>query len=485
MSSIESHPEDAAARPPTDTERPGSPILRFLGGAGTVTGSRFLLDTPHSRVLVDCGLFQGLKKLRLRNWEPFPVIPATIDTVVVSHAHVDHCGYLPALWRAGFRGRVLASRGTRELCEVILMDSARIQEGDAAFANRAGYSKHRPALPLYTQEHAKAVLECFETVPFHQTRDASKDVAIRLHHAGHILGSSLVEVQLDGGAMSRLTFSGDLGRLHHPLLVPPEPPPDSDVIVMESTYGDRIHEDERTVEDFVEAIVRTIDAGGVVVIPAFAVDRTELVLRLLGQLLDAGRIPQTPIYVDSPMALAALEIYRSAIREGWEGIRPELRGVDRPFTTHEVIEVRDVASSRELTESDEPGIVISASGMATGGRVLHHLAARLPDERNCVILVGYQAEGTRGRHMLEGCRTLKMLGRYVPVRARIVDLCTFSVHADKRELLTWAESATQKPDVAFVVHGEEDASAALRDELEAKLDWTAVVPRNLERVRLT
>jgi len=484
MSSAESQGRVTAAPERNPQRRPNAPILRFLGGAETVTGSRFLLDTPRSRVLVECGLFQGLKPLRLRNWEPFPIDPASIESVVLSHAHIDHCGYLPALWRAGFRGRVLASRGTRELCEVILMDSARIQEGDAEHANRVGYSKHTPALPLYTQDDARAVLECFETVPFHERREASEDVSIRLHHAGHILGSSLVAVGIDGTSGTSLTFSGDLGRPDHPLLVPPEPPPDAEVVVMESTYGDREHDDESTVDDFVDAIVRTIGGGGVVVIPAFAVDRTELVLRLLGQLRGAGRIPAAPIYVDSPMALAALDIYRRAIREGWEGIQPELRGDDRPFTAHPVFEVRDVAESRELVESDEAAIVISASGMATGGRVLHHLAARLPDPRNCVILVGYQSAGTRGRKLLDGARVLKMLGRYVPVRARIVDLCNFSVHADRSELLAWAGSAKRRPEVAFVVHGEPDASLALRDQLEASLDWTAVVPRNLERVRL-
>jgi len=332
MSSSEAgRPEDRVSST-DDLSRPAAPILRFLGAAGTVTGSRFLLDTPRARVLVECGLFQGLKKLRMRNWEPFPVPPATIDAVVVSHAHVDHCGYLPALWRGGFRGRVYASLGTRELCEVILMDSARIQEGDAAHANRIGYSKHSPALPLYTQEHAQHALDCFEAIPFHELTEVAPGVKVRLHHAGHILGSSIVEVEVDGFATSHVVFSGDLGRAEHPLLVPPAPPPDAEILVMESTYGNRVHEDERGVDEFVRAVVRTIDAGGVVVIPAFAVDRTELVLRLLGNLVEAGRIPDTPIYVDSPMALAALKIYRRAILEGWEDIRPDLRGNDRPFT---------------------------------------------------------------------------------------------------------------------------------------------------------
>jgi metallo-beta-lactamase family protein len=467
--------------------RPNAPILRFLGAAGTVSGSRFLLDTPHARVLVDCGLFQGLKDLRLRNWERFPIDPATVDAVVLTHAHLDHCGYLPALFKHGFRGRVLCTRGTRELCQVILTDSAFIQERDAEFANKHGFSKHEPALPLYTQEHAAAVLEQFETVPFHQPRALADGIEIGFHYAGHILGSSIVSMRLDyaadGRRDTRLTFSGDLGRPDHPLLRPPEPPPEADALVIESTYGNRSHEDELVEERFVDAISRTIDGDGTLLIPAFAVDRTEILLRMLEQLTRAGRIPATPIYADSPMALTALESYRRAIAEGWDEIRPELRGKEQPFSAGQLVEVRDVEDSKKLTASTEPKIVISASGMATGGRVLHHLAARLPDARNCVMLTGYQAAGTRGRHLLEGARTLKLLGRYVPVRAEVVDLTALSVHADRDELLAWAKRAPRKPDVSYVVHGEPAASEALRDALQEQLDFTAVVPKQLERIR--
>jgi metallo-beta-lactamase family protein len=468
----------------TEAKRPSAPILQFLGGARTVTGSRFLLDTKRSRVLVDCGLFQGLKKLRLRNWEPFPVDPATIETVVLTHAHLDHCGYLPALWKGGFRGRVLATQGTRDLCEIILMDSARIQEGDAAYANRMGFSKHEPALPLYGQEEAGRVLERFEVVPYREARSASADTELRFHHAGHILGSSFVELRIEDSVTSRIVFSGDLGRAEHPLLRPPPAPPEAEVIVIESTYGDRSHDDVDVAERFARAVSLTIGRGGMVVIPAFAVDRTELILRLLDQLAEAGRVPRVPVYVDSPMASAALGVYRRAILEGWDEIRPELLGDDEPFSAGQLIEVRSVEESRELTLSEDPAIVVSASGMATGGRILHHLAARLPDARNSVILVGYQSEGTRGRRLLEGVRTLKMLGRYVPVRAEIVDLTGFSVHADREELIDWARRARRRPDTGFVVHGEREASDALRESLESELDWTAVVPRNLERVRL-
>jgi metallo-beta-lactamase family protein len=469
-------------------KRPHAPILRFLGGAGTVSGSRFLLEAAGTRVLVDCGLFQGLKDLRLRNWERFPVAPETIDAVVLTHAHLDHCGYLPALFKLGFRGRVLCTAGTHELCKVILADSAFIQERDAEYANKHGYSKHEPALPLYGREHAAGVLELFETAPYHQPRAIASGIEIEFHFAGHILGSSIVSVEFDdatsGGKNTRLVFSGDLGRPDHPLLRPPDPPPAADALVIESTYGNRTHEDEAVIERFVAAISRTIGNGGTVLIPAFAVDRTEVLLRLLEQLVRAGRIPETPIYVDSPMALAALKSYHLAIQEGWEEIRPELRGKEQPFSAGQLVEVRDVEKSKQLTQSSDPAIVISASGMATGGRVLHHLAARLPDSRNCVILTGYQAAGTRGRHLLEGARTLKLLGRYIPVRAKIENLTALSVHADRDELLAWAGSAVRKPGISFVVHGEPDASEALREALETQLDIPAVVPKQQERICL-
>ena len=415
------------------------------------------------------------------------VDPKTVDAVVLTHAHLDHCGYLPALFKLGFRGRVLCTPGTHELCKVILADSAFIQERDAEFANKHGYSKHEPALPLYGREHAAGVLELFETVPFHRPHSVVSGIEIELHYAGHILGSSIVSLELDiatgGRKKTRLTFSGDLGRPDHPLLRPPDPPPDADLLVIESTYGNRTHEDEEVIELLGETISRTIGNGGTVLIPAFAVDRTEILLRLLEQLASAGRIPETPIYVDSPMALAALKTYRLAIQEGWEEIRAELRGKQQPFSTGQLVEVRDVEESKKLTTSSDPAIVISASGMATGGRVLHHLAARLPDARNCVILAGYQAAGTRGRHLLEGARNLKLLGRYIPVRAEVANLTALSVHADRDELLAWAGSARRKPDISFVVHGEPEASEALREALEARLAFPAVVPKQQERIR--
>lgn len=468
--------------------RAPSAVLQFLGAARTVTGSRFLVDGPEAEVLVDCGLFQGLKAQRLRNWEPFPVDPRDLYAVVLTHAHLDHCGYLPALVRNGFRGRVLATRGTVRLAEVVLMDSARIQEDDAEFANRQGYSKHRPALPLYDTDDARAAIDLLETFDYDERLEVAPGMQATFHQAGHILGSAIVSLSVEsaesGASARRLTFSGDLGRPSHALLKAPDPPPPAEALIIESTYGDRLHPEEGIEDRFAEVVSSTVRRGGVVVVPAFAVDRTELVLRMLRKLRGEGRIPDVPIFVDSPMALAALDVYRDAVRDGWEEIRPDLRGQDQPFSSGDVTEVQTVAESRKLVERKGSAIVISASGMATGGRVLHHLFARLPDPRNSVVLVGYQPLGTRGRQLLEGARQVKLLGRYVAAHASIHDLSGLSVHADRDGLVEWAASAEVPPETTYVVHGEESASEALRDALAERLDAPVVVPRHLERVRI-
>jgi metallo-beta-lactamase family protein len=458
--------------------------LRFLGAAGSVTGSRFLLEAPGARVLLDCGLFQGVRALRRRNWDPFPVDPASLDAVVLSHAHVDHCAYLPALVRHGFRGPVYATPGSAELARIVLPDSGRLQEEDAEYANRKGYSKHSPAQPLYTEEDALAALALLHTVPFGTAQRVAPGVLGSFRPAGHILGSASIHLTFEGGDTQGLLVSGDLGRPVHPLLEPALPPAAADAVLVESTYGDREHEVADPSETLADAVLRTSDRGGVVVIPAFAVDRTELVLHHLRRLTDEGRVPHMPVYVDSPMALAALAVYRRAVVEGWPEIRRELRGRARPFDPGDLREVRSVDASKALRDVDGPAIIVSASGMATGGRVLHHLEQRLPDPRHTVVLVGYQAVGTRGRRLLSGERSLKMHGRYVPVRAEIVDLSGFSVHADRGEILGWLRQAPRAPSVCFVVHGEPEASASLRDAIARELGWNAVVPAYLERVRL-
>jgi metallo-beta-lactamase family protein len=462
---------------------PGPAVLSFLGGAGTVTGSRFLVETPSATVLIDCGLFQGLKALRRRNWDPFPVDPADVDAVVLTHAHVDHVGYLPRLCRQGFDGPVWCTPATAELAAVVLPDTGHLQEEEAAFANRAGYSKHRPALPLFTEADAHAALGTLEPLAFHRRRPIAPGVELTFRPAGHILGSATVELSLSGPDRT-ICFSGDLGRPSHPLLVPPEPPPAADIVVVESTYGDRRHVETDADQRLAEAVNRTARRGGTVVIPAFAVDRTEVVLLHLRQLAEQGAIPDLPVFVDSPMALRALNIYRRAVNDHDADIRRDLRGHRNAFDDGNVTEVHTVAESKALAGLHHPSIIISASGMATGGRVLHHLARLLPDRRNSVILVGYQAAGTRGRSLADGCRELKLLGRYVPVRAEVVDCGAFSVHADAEELLAWLGAAPRPPETVYVVHGEPEASLALHDAIEDRLDITAVVPRNLERVRL-
>jgi metallo-beta-lactamase family protein len=461
-----------------------NPVVTFLGATGTVTGSRFLLEVGESRVLVDCGMYQGAKPLRLRNWEPFPVEPASIDAVLVTHAHLDHTGYLPALVRDGFGGDVLATRTTRALSAIVLPDSGHLQEEDAAYANRSGYSKHRPARPLYTEDDAWAATEQFASVDWETEIDVAPGVRATWRRAGHILGSAVVTIRFTDTGRT-VTFSGDLGRPVHPLLRPPDPLPPSDVVVCESTYGDRQHEPDAIVLDRLrEAVTRTAARGGTMVIPAFAVDRTEVVLLHLARMMAAGEIPALPIYADSPMALATLAVYREAIERGDPEIRGDLDDTTRLLDPAGFTEAHTVDESISLDRGALPSIIISASGMATGGRVLHHLKRYLPDHRATIAIAGFQASGTRGRMLQSGARAVKLLGRYVPVRADIVDISGLSVHADQGELVNWLGATSREPEMTLLVHGEPDASEALREQVADRLGYTAAVPRYGERVRL-
>jgi metallo-beta-lactamase family protein len=456
------------------------PLLRFLGAAGTVTGSKFLFEHGDSRVLVDCGLYQGLRELRLRNWEQFPENPSSIDAVVLTHAHLDHCGYLPALVRDGFSGPVVATGSTLRLTEIVLRDSAHLQEEDARYAEVHGTSRHRPPRPLYTTEDVDRVLPLFSPIDFDTATEVTSGIRVTLRPAGHILGSSSVVLAI-GGRTALIT--GDLGRPTHPLLKPPPSPPAVDGVLTESTYGDRNHSLPRH-DQLAEVINRTVHRGGTVLIPAFAVDRTEVVLYALRLLVQAGTIPRLPIYVDSPMALASLDVYRDAIEAGAPDLRPGLAEGGDPFDPGTLHEARSVEQSIRLNHPGFPCVLLSASGMAAGGRVVHHLAEQLPDPANAIVLVGYQAVGTRGRDLVEGARSLKMLGRYVPVRAEVVDLPDYSVHADCDELVEWLGTMPSAPSTCYVVHGEPAASTTLARRLGDDLGWLAVVPRHLERVRL-
>ena len=455
--------------------------VTFLGGAGTVTGSKFLVQTDGRAVLVDCGLFQGQRELRRRNWEPLGAEVAGIGDVVLSHAHLDHCGYLPALVRQGFGGPVVATRSTAALARIVLLDSAHLMEEDARHAREHGYSKHARPEPLYTEADVEKALALVRPVEL----GADVEVAVgsvRLGRAGHILGSSTLHLDLPDAGTSVL-FSGDLGRHRHPVLRPPDPPPAARFVVVESTYGNRAHAEDR-LDDLAAAVRRTVRRGGSVLVPAFAVDRTEVVLDALRTLRRDGRIPDVPVYVDSPMALRALDVYRQAVAQGDDDVRAGLDADGDPFDPGRLVALRSPDESRTVNSPDWPCIIVSASGMATGGRVLHHLEHLLPDPRNTVLLVGFQAVGTRGRDLAEGARHLKVHGRYVPVRAEVADLQGFSVHADADELIDWLAAMPSPPDACFVVHGEPEASRVLAQRIERELDWLAVVPRSGERVRI-
>jgi len=414
--------------------------LTFLGAAGTVTGSKFLLEQDRLRTMVDCGLYQGETTWRRLNWQALPVSASSVSDVVLTHAHLDHCGHLPALVREGFTGPTWCTQGTADLAAIVLRDSAHLQEEDAENARLWGFSRHDPPLPLYNAADAEKAIASFRATEYHQSVELNSGARLALSRAGHILGSASALVTIGDGTV---LFSGDLGRTGHPLLLPRESPPAARTVVIESTYGDRAHPAVHAFrhEVLAEAIRRTVKRGGSVIIPAFAVDRTELVLHALSQLAAAGDIPPLPVYVDSPMALAALDVYRS--RSARSDLRPDLpaRLVDLP----DLHSAHSPEESMRLNEPRRPSIIISASGMATGGRVLHHLQHLLPDARHTVVLTGYQAVGTRGRQLVEGATELKMFGGYVPVRAEVVVDPGFSVHADATELLTWPCRLHQKP----------------------------------------
>ena len=443
-----------------------TPGITVLGAAGTVTGSSYLVESAEGgRVLVDVGLYQGRKELRLRNWAPFAIDPTSLDAVVLTHAHVDHSGLLPKLVVEGFAGAVYATPGTAALTRIVLPDSGYLHEEEAAFANRKGYSKHSPALPLYTRAQAEACLDQLREVSFARPSTVASGIEVTFGHAGHILGASSPSVRLTGTG-HRVVFSGDLGRSDHPLLVAPDPVAANgsrlDVAVCETTYGDR-EAPEADVADVLEAVVSdTARRGGVVVIPAFAVDRTEMVLHHLDALVRTGRIPTIPVFVDSPMASAALQVYRRAARAGDPEIRPELHGTDL-FAALELTETRSVEESKELNTRRGPLIVISASGMATGGRVLHHLANRMGDSRNTIVLVGFQAPGTRGDRLASGERNIKLLGAERDVAAKVVTV-PLSAHADRSDLLAWLRSGPE-PQRVVLTHGEAEASASFAEHL--------------------
>ncbi len=450
-------------------ERPKLLKLKSLGAAGTVTGSKHLLECDGSRLLIDCGLFQGLKNLRELNWEPLPISPRDIDAVILTHAHLDHSGYLPRLVRDGFKGKIYATEATKDVAELILKDSGHLQEKDAEFLNRHHLSKHSPALPLYGVRDAERAIEHFSTVGFDKTIRLPNGTSLRFHNAGHILGAAHAEVHWGG---RRIVFSGDVGRYGDPLF--PDPVSTSeknpDYIMVESTYGNRVHPEGDPAEALAAVIERTIKRGGTLIIPAFAVGRAQELLYYLWTLKEAGRLDSVPIFLDSPMAIDATDLMGRHAGDH----RLDRETCRKAFSIARCTD--DVEASKAISANRFPKIVISASGMATGGRVLHHLKAFGPDPKNTVLLAGFQAVGTRGHSLQQGAKDLKIHGMWVPINAEVAQIDMLSAHADSNELMRWLSGFNQ-PKRVFIVHGEPDASEALRVRIERELSWLAVVPR--------
>lgn len=458
--------------------------LQFFGGAGTVTGSKHLVSARGKRILLDCGLFQGKKKLRLRNWENPPFNPSQIDAVVLSHAHIDHTGYLPLLVRLGFRGAVFCTPATRSLLKIILPDAAHIQEEQAAYANRKGFSKHHPAEPLYTQRDVERALRLLEPKMYGDSFTAAESFAVTYRRAGHILGSATVQLTIDHREPLTIVFSGDLGRWGRPMIRDPELVPYADVLLLESTYGNRVHPAEDASDNLARVINDGVERGGVILVPAFAVGRTQELIWRIRELEELNRIPHLPVYIDSPMALNATEIFCQ---------HPEDHAIDMkllmdehkcPLCCRPYHLIRTAKESKTLNDIDGPAIIIASSGMATAGRIVHHLSRRLSDDRTTVILAGFQAIGTRGRSLQDGAHFVRMHGRDVPVRATVEVISGLSGHADKNEILRWLHGFGVPPRWTYLVHGEPDAATSLKETIETRRGWNVAIAEDGQSVGL-
>lgn len=450
--------------------------LTFLGATQTVTGSKYLLSIDSKNILIDCGLFQGYKELRLRNWENLPIDPHKIDAVVLTHAHIDHSGYIPLLIKNGYKGKIYCTPATKDLCNILLPDSGYLQEEAAAHANKYGYSKHHPALPLYTKNEAVAALKQFSTVEFNKLFTPFNNIHIRFRHAGHILGAAFLQISAQG---KQIVFSGDLGRPHDIVMNAPEIQDTADYLILESTYGDRRHDQTNPITQLTHIFQETIHQGGTLIIPAFAVGRAQTLLYLIEQMKEKSLIArETPVFLDSPMAINASHLL--------SGYLNEIR-----LTKDECINMGKVAQyivtpeeSKMIAHLDYPSIIISASGMATGGRVLHHLKNFLPDPKSTILFTGFQAGGTRGDRILRGEQEIKMFGEMIPVRARIECLHNLSAHADYQEILEWLHHFTHKPKKVFITHGEKNSANALMEKISSELSWECMIPQYCDTVEL-
>jgi metallo-beta-lactamase family protein len=477
------------------------PYIQFLGAAGTVTGSKHLINTSGdpsgkggTQVLVDCGLFQGQKEWRERNWKELPLAAPDIECVILTHAHLDHCGWIPRLVKQGFRGPIFATPSTIDLCSIILPDSGHLQEEDAEFHNRHKTSRHDPALPLYTEEEAQSCLQYLKPVEFGETKQISPAISFRFVHAAHILGSAMAEITVKAGEGARPTqmlFTGDIGRVHDQHIAPgkvvysgPQTGETTDILVMESTYGNRSHPADDPRPKLAELVRDTAERGGSVIVPAFAVERTQKFLFMLKELMESGEAPRVPVYCDSPMAIKAVEIFLKHTEEYSDATKRLVARYGSPLQWQGFTFAQTAEESKKINDSRFPCIIVSSSGMVTGGRVLHHLAQRLPDPKNTVIFIGFQAPGTRGFTIKSGAPEVKIFGQMVPIRAQVFALEQFSDHADTPELLEWLHSFTGKPSTTYLVHGEPNASSQLRDTMVKELGWNVQIAQWMQRVEV-
>ncbi len=459
--------------------------LQFLGAAQTVTGSKYLLTVDAGKVLIDCGLFQGLKELRLRNWDKLTVNPSEIDVVVITHAHIDHIGYLPRLIKDGFNGKIVCTNATEDLMKIMLLDAAKLQEEEASFIFKKGYSKHDKPEPLFTTDDAKSVLTMVEGYDYEQQISLQQNVSLTFHNAGHILGSAFAELSLTGDhQQKKIVFSGDLGGYDDPIMYEPKAISEADILLVESTYGNRINPKETVEEDLIQIVNEAYQQEGVIIVPAFAVGRTQTLIYYFNKLMASGAIPTLPIYVDSPMAISVTDLYERHSSMHKITVRKEKKKLISIFDTPNIHFCNTQESSKALNEIKKPSIIISASGMATGGRILHHLFHRLRRANDTVLFAGFQAAGSRGRRIIEGEKSIRIFGEDVPVNCYVREIKGLSAHADQSELMKWLSNFKRSPKMTFIMHGEIESATTFSKLIESKLGWKTAIPEYLETVEL-